>query len=101
MRSGTATGLWFALLSAASFGVSGPFAKSLLEIGWSPGAAVGIRIGGAALVLLVPVVVALRGRWGTLRRNALTLIIYGATAIALCQFFYFSAVMAPLPQGAE
>ncbi|GAB3552462.1 EamA family transporter [Arthrobacter tumbae] len=92
MRSGTATGLWFALLSAASFGVSGPFAKSLLEIGWSPGAAVGIRIGGAALVLLVPVLIALRGRWGTLRRNALTLIIYGATAIALCQFFYFSAV---------
>ncbi|KRF08970.1 hypothetical protein ASH00_04660 [Arthrobacter sp. Soil782] len=92
MRSGTATGLWCALLSAASFGLSGPFAKSLLEIGWSPGAAVGIRIGGSALVLLVPVVVALRGRWGTLRRNALTLIIYGATAIALCQFFYFSAV---------
>lgn len=92
MRSGTATGLWFALMSAASFGVSGPFAKSLLEIGWSPGAAVGIRIGGAALVLAVPVIIALRGRWGTLRGNALTLIIYGATAIALCQFFYFSAV---------
>lgn len=92
MKSGTATGLWFAVLSAASFGVSGPFAKSLLEIGWSPGAAVGIRIGGAALILLVPVLLGLRGRWGTLRRNALTLTIYGATAIALCQFFYFSAV---------
>ncbi|SDI52032.1 Threonine/homoserine efflux transporter RhtA [Arthrobacter subterraneus] len=92
MRSGTVTGLWFALLSAASFGVSGPFAKSLLEIGWSPGAAVGVRIGGAALVLAVPVIIGLRGRWGTLRRNGLTLIIYGATAIALCQFFYFSAV---------
>lgn len=92
MRSGTATGLWFALLSAASFGVSGPFAKSLLEIGWSPGAAVGIRIGGAALVLVIPLIIGLHGRWGTLRRNALTLVIYGVTAIALCQFFYFSAV---------
>jgi drug/metabolite transporter (DMT)-like permease len=92
MRSGTATGLWFALLSAASFGVSGPFAKALLEIGWSPGAAVGIRIGGAALVLVIPLIISLRGRWGTLRRNALTLVIYGATAIALCQFFYFNAV---------
>ncbi len=86
------SGIWVALLSAATFGVSGPFAKSLLEIGWSPGAAVGVRIGGAALVLLVPVLVALRGRWSTLRGNALTLTIYGVTAIALCQLFYFNAV---------
>lgn len=87
-----AVGLWIALVSAATFGVSGPFAKSLLEIGWSPGAAVGLRIGGAAVVLLVPVLIALRGRWSTLRGNALTLVIYGTTAIALCQLFYFSAV---------
>lgn len=92
MKSGTATGLWFAILSAAAFGVSGPFAKALLEVGWSPGAAVGVRIGGAALVLVIPLIIGLRGRWGTLRRNAVTLVIYGATAIALCQFFYFNAV---------
>jgi drug/metabolite transporter (DMT)-like permease len=85
-------GLWIALVSAATFGVSGPFAKSLLEIGWSPGAAVGLRIGGAALVLLVPVLIAMRGRWATLRGNALTIAIYGTTAIALCQLFYFNAV---------
>ncbi|MHA7209084.1 EamA family transporter [Arthrobacter sp. MDT1-65] len=87
-----ATGLWIALISAAAFGVSGPFAKSLLEIGWSPGAAVGLRIGGAAVVLLVPVLIALRGRWSTMRGNALTITIYGTTAIALCQLFYFNAV---------
>jgi drug/metabolite transporter (DMT)-like permease len=87
-----AAGLWIALLSAATFGVSGPFAKSLLEIGWSPGAAVGLRIGGAAVVLLVPVLLALRGRWPSMRGNALTVIIYGTTAIALCQLFYFNAV---------
>jgi drug/metabolite transporter (DMT)-like permease len=86
------SGIWVALLSAATFGVSGPFAKSLLEIGWSPGAAVGVRIGGAALVLLVPVLLSLRGRWSTLRGNLLTLAIYGVTAIALCQLFYFNAV---------
>lgn len=85
-------GLWIALVSAATFGVSGPFAKSLLEIGWSPGAAVGLRIGGAAVVLLVPALIALHGRWSTLRGNALTIAIYGITAIALCQLFYFSAV---------
>ncbi|WP_434995289.1 EamA family transporter [Arthrobacter sp. Ld5] len=87
-----AAGLWIALVSAATFGVSGPFAKSLLEIGWSPGAAVGLRIGGAAVVLLVPALIALRGRWSTLRGNALTIVIYGTTAIALCQLFYFNAV---------
>lgn len=87
-----AAGLWIAILSAATFGVSGPFAKSLLEIGWSPGAAVGLRIGGAAVVLLVPVLMALRGRWSAMRGNALTVIIYGTTAIALCQLFYFNAV---------
>ena len=85
-------GLWIALVSAATFGVSGPFAKSLLEIGWSPGAAVGLRIGGAAVVLLVPALIALRGRWSTVRGNALTIAIYGTTAIALCQLFYFNAV---------
>lgn len=91
-ESVSATGLWFALVSAATFGVSGPFAKSLLDIGWSPGAAVGVRISGAALVLLIPVLLALRGRWGILRRNWLSLTVYGLTAIALCQFFYFNAV---------
>ncbi|THJ68654.1 EamA/RhaT family transporter [Arthrobacter echini] len=85
-------GIWIALVSAATFGVSGPFAKSLLEIGWSPGAAVGVRIGGAAVVLLVPVLIALRGRWSVLRQHRLTIVVYGMTAIALCQLFYFNAV---------
>lgn len=92
MTQHPAAGLWIALVSAATFGVSGPFAKSLIEIGWSPGAAVGVRIGGAAVVLLVPVLLALRGRWSILRRHSLTITIYGMTAIALCQLFYFNAV---------
>ncbi|WP_298252105.1 DMT family transporter [uncultured Arthrobacter sp.] len=92
MTQHPAAGLWIALVSAATFGVSGPFAKSLIEIGWSPGAAVGVRIGGAAAVLLVPALLALRGRWSILRRHSLTITIYGMTAIALCQLFYFNAV---------
>lgn len=32
-----AAGLTLALASAAAFGVSGGFAKSLLDSGWSPG----------------------------------------------------------------
>ena len=31
------TGLGLALLSAATFGTSGTFARALIEAGWSPG----------------------------------------------------------------
>jgi drug/metabolite transporter (DMT)-like permease len=87
-----AGGLWFALVSAAAFGTSGALAKSLLESGWTPGAAVVGRIGGAALVLAVPALLALRGRWHLLRRHAGVMAAYGLVAMAACQLFYFTAV---------
>lgn len=86
------SGLWLALLSAAGFGTSGVFAKSLLEAGWSPGGAVTVRIGGAALLLLVPAAWSLRGRWHALRRHAGLIVAYGLVAVAACQFAYFNAV---------
>lgn len=58
----TASGLALALVSAAAFGTSGSFAASLLDAGWSPGAAVTARIGVAALVLTVPALIQLRER---------------------------------------
>ncbi|MFD1507345.1 DMT family transporter [Georgenia yuyongxinii] len=85
-------GMWFALASAAAFGTSGAFAKSLLEVGWSPGAAVTARVAGAAVVLLGPALLALRGRWYLLRRNAGLIITYGLIAMAACQLFFFNAV---------
>ena len=47
-------GLLAAVVSAAAFGSSGPFAKSLLVTGWAPPTIVTLRIGIAALVLLGP-----------------------------------------------
>ncbi|MEO7446857.1 MAG: DMT family transporter [Humibacillus sp.] len=85
-------GVLVALASAAAFATSGAFAKSLLVAGWSPGAVVTVRITLAALVLLVPTLVSLRGRWGALRRNAAVVIGYGLTGVAGCQLAYFSAV---------
>ena len=85
-------GLWLALVSAAGFGTSGAFAKSLLEAGWSPGGAVTVRIGGAALALLVPAAVALRGNWRVLLRHRRMLGVYGLVAVAAVQFAYFNAV---------
>ena len=87
-----ASGLAFAVASAMSFGLSGALAKGLLVEGWSPAAAVTARIVVAALVLVPPALVALRGRWHLLRRNARMVGVYGVVAIAGCQLAYFSAV---------
>jgi len=85
-------GLVLALLSAAAFGTSGVFATALLDTGWSAGAAVIVRLALAALVLTVPAVVQLRGRWRLLRSNARAVVSFGVLAVTLPQFGYFSAV---------
>jgi drug/metabolite transporter (DMT)-like permease len=85
-------GLWLSVGSAAAFGSSGPFAKSLLTAGWSPGAAVTARIVVAGLVLVGPAVVVLRGRWHLLRRNMVLLLTYGVVAVAAVQLAFFTAV---------
>jgi drug/metabolite transporter (DMT)-like permease len=87
-----ATGLGLALLSAATFGTSGIFARSLIEAGWSADAAVAARIGIAALVLAVPAVIAARTRWDAVRRAAGTIGVFGLLAVAGAQVAYFNAV---------
>jgi len=91
-RARLGTGLVLALVSASSFGLSGALARGLLDTDWSAGALVLARIGIAALVVLPFALVALRGRWGVLRRNAGLIVFYGALAVAGAQFCYFSAV---------
>lgn len=86
------SGLGIALFSSAVFGISGSFAKALLETGWSPGAAVTARLTGAALILAVPAVLALRGRWHQLGDNWVTIGLFGLIGVAACQLFYFNAV---------
>lgn len=84
-------GLALALTSAAAFGLSGALGKSLLDIGWSPGAVVLFRIGGAALVLLIPGILLLR-RWRPTGRAVRGVTLYGITAVAGAQLCYFSAI---------
>jgi drug/metabolite transporter (DMT)-like permease len=91
-------GLALAVLSAATFGTSGTFASSLIDAGWSPGAAVLARIATAALMLTIPATIQLRGRWDLLRRSAGKVAAYGLIAVAGCQFFYFNAI-ARMPVG--
>jgi drug/metabolite transporter (DMT)-like permease len=87
-----ATGFVLAVLSAATFGLSGPLARCLLDVGWSPGAIVLGRITLAALVVAPFAVRALRGRWHLLRENLRLVLAYGAVPVAATQFAYFSAV---------
>jgi drug/metabolite transporter (DMT)-like permease len=91
-RRTTGGGLALAVLSAATFGTSGAFAASLLDAGWSPAAAVVLRIAVAAVVLTPVALIQLRGRRQVLVRNAGPIVGFGVVAVALCQFFYFNAV---------
>lgn len=91
-RARLGVGLGLALVSAASFGLSGTVARGLLDAGWSPGAAVTARIWLGALVLLVPGLLALRGRFGLLRRRLPLVTTYGVLAVAGCQLCYFFAI---------
>ena len=86
------SGLAFAVLSAVSFGLSGSLASPMLDAGWSAGAIVLIRVGIAGVVVLPIGLVALRGRWSAVRRNAGLILAFGAVAVAGAQFCYFSAV---------
>jgi drug/metabolite transporter (DMT)-like permease len=90
--SRVASGLALAAVSAVSFGLSGPLAKSLLDAGWTAGAAVTARIFIAGAVLVVPGVIALRGRWSLLTRNIRVIAAYGIFAVAGCQLAFFNAV---------
>ena len=85
-------GLGLAILSAASFGTSGSFARALSEAGWSPGAEVAARVSLAALLLVIPGVLALRGRLPALRRGGSAIMFYGVVAVAGCQLCYFNAI---------
>src|SRR5215470_151485 len=98
-RGGAAWGgVSIAVVSAATFGTSGTFGSALLQAGWTPATAVLARVALAALIVTVPAVLALRGRWGLLRRSAWTAVAYGLVGVAGCQVFYFYAI-SQMPVG--
>ena len=88
----SSVGLGLAVFSAATFGTSGSFTGSLMATGWTPGAAVTVRISLAALMLTVPAVLQLRGRWSMLRRSLPTVLAFGLFAVGGAQLFFFNAI---------
>lgn len=100
-RSSTGgAGIALALVSSAAFGTSGTFATSLIDAGWTPGAAVLARVLVAGLILTVPACLQLRRVWpllradrlAALRRSALLVALYGTVAVAGAQLFFFNAL---------
>jgi drug/metabolite transporter (DMT)-like permease len=91
-RAALDSGLLVALASAAAFGTSGPFSKALLESGWSAGSIVLLRVTGAALILLGPALLAVRGRWPLVRAHLGTIAAFGLAAVAGCQVAYANAI---------
>ncbi|MGA5300363.1 EamA family transporter [Nucisporomicrobium flavum] len=85
-------GLGLALLSAATFGTSGTLARSLIDAGWSAGAAVAVRVGVASLILAVPAALSLRGRWDVARRSLTDVGLFGLLAVGGAQLGFFNAV---------
>ncbi|MGV9762692.1 EamA family transporter [Micromonospora tulbaghiae] len=92
MRERSGAGLGLALLSAITFATSGTFARPLITGEWSAVAVVIARVGIAALVLAVPALLALRGRWAVLRRNAVSVVLFGLLGVATAQACFFNAV---------
>jgi drug/metabolite transporter (DMT)-like permease len=85
-------GMTFAVASAVTFGTSGPFAKSLLEAGWTPIAAVTVRMTAGALAITL---FATLMRPGWLREaiaHRTTIVAYGLVPVAGAQLCYYSAV---------
>jgi len=85
-------GLLLAVGSAFSFGSSGPFAKALMEAGWTPTAAVVARLAGGALVMAVFATVVRPGWIREALRHVRTVVLYGVIPIAGAQLFYYCAV---------
>ncbi|RYJ07626.1 MAG: DMT family transporter [Actinomycetales bacterium] len=92
-RSRASTGLVLAVVSAASFGLSGPLGRGLMDAGWSPAAAVAARVAIASLALAPWAVTQLRGRWGVMVSGWRTLLVYGLVPVAGCQLAFFNAVL--------
>ena len=90
--SGRGAGVGLAVGSAAAFGTSGAFAGSLLAQGWSPAAAVTVRVVLGALLVTIPAVRQLRRAEPLSRSGVRSVAVYGLVAVAGAQLCYFNAV---------
>lgn len=87
----TVLGLALTVGSGALYALSGPIAKSLYAVGWSPGAVISMRLVVAALVLAPFTVMSLRGRWREVAENRRFILLYGVIMAGM-QALFFAAM---------
>jgi drug/metabolite transporter (DMT)-like permease len=92
LRRRQRSGLVFATVSAAAFGSSGPMGRALIDAGWTSGAAVLVRLGGAAVVLVLLALVLQREHLRPTWRTTRIVLVYGLVAMAGVQLGFFNAV---------
>lgn len=85
-------GLVLAVVSAVVFGLSGPFAKALIDAGWTANGVVLVRLGGAAVILLLVLAVLRPGVAAAIRADGPALLLYGTLAMAGVQVAFFNAL---------
>jgi drug/metabolite transporter (DMT)-like permease len=81
-----------ALIAALTFGASGAIVKPLFDAGWSPGAAVAVRVLVGGTVLLPLALFALRGKWMTVWKSRWRILAMAAVGVAGTQLLYFAAI---------
>ncbi len=90
--AGRGVGIAVGLVAAFAFATSGPMVKPLLLAGWTPGAAILVRLWLGALLLAIPTALALRGRWHVLRDDWRTVVLLGLFGVVGAAALYFLAV---------
>lgn len=86
------------VLASCCFGTSGPLAKPVMDAGLSPQQVASVRIGLAAVLLLVVIGLTKPGLLRVRRSDWRVLVAYGLAGVAMAQVLYFAAV-ARIPIG--
>ena len=80
------------LVASLAFATAGPLARTMFDLGWTPGAAVLWRTLGGGLALLPLAAWSLRGRWRLVLREWRLVIAFGAFGVVTAQTLFFAAV---------
>ena len=96
--TGRARGTVLVVLASCCFGTSGPLAKPMMDAGLSPQQVASVRIGLAAVIMLVVLALTRPALLRVHRAHWRLLAAYGLAGVATAQVMYFAAV-ARIPIG--
>ncbi|MCT1656229.1 EamA family transporter [Brevibacterium luteolum] len=94
MNRQAVSGLVLILLSAFCYAAAAPIGKVMYAGGWTPEVVVFLRVLGTGLVLLIPTLIAMHGRWHAFARwqTWRDVITFGIVSVAGVQLLFFMSV---------